>query len=54
MSMELTSTLAHRRAEDQPQVVIRDPERTQNALTVIATSIAVVMFSVLAVAMSLT
>jgi hypothetical protein len=57
MSMELTSTLAdelaHRSAEDQPQVVIRDPEGTRNALTVIATTIVVVMFSVLAVAMSL-
>jgi uncharacterized membrane protein len=58
MSMELTSTLAdelaHRSAEDQPQVVIRNPERARTVLTVIAASIVVVMFSVLAVAMSLT
>lgn len=58
MSMELTGTLAGKTgragAEDSAPVVVRDPQWVEAALTVIATSIVIIMVSVLAVAMNLT
>jgi hypothetical protein len=56
--MELTGTLAGKTgragAEDSAPVVVRDPQWVEAALTVIATSIVIIMVSVLAVAMNLT
>jgi hypothetical protein len=58
MSMELTSTLvgetARTGAEDAAPVVVRDPEWVETVLTVMATTVVVIMVSILAVAMNLT
>jgi hypothetical protein len=58
MSMELTSALAGDKAHTGPEGstpgVRRDPEWVETVLTVMATSLVVIMASILAVAMNLT
>jgi hypothetical protein len=56
MSMELTRTLAGDKAhgaEGSTPAVRRDPEWVERVLTVVATSVVVIMVSILAVAMNL-
>ena len=58
MSMELTSMLPHDAAqagaEESAPVVVRDPQWVETFVTVLVTSAAVIVVSILAVAMNLT